>query len=82
MGGLQKSKSYRDLEVWKLSIDLVKEIYLINDNFPPSVIYGLTNQIRRAAVSIPFNIAEGHRAEVFPKNLNNFWLFHWAQWLN
>ena len=59
MGGLQKSRSYRDLEVWKLSIDLVKEIYFITDNFPPSEIYGLTNQIRRVAVSIPSNIAEG-----------------------
>ena len=54
-----KSRSYKDLEVWKLSIELVKEIYRITEKFPPSEIYGLTNQIRRAAVSIPSNIAEG-----------------------
>ena len=55
----QKSRSYQDLEVWKLSIALVKEIYLITEKFPKSESYGLTNQIRRAAVSIPSNIAEG-----------------------
>jgi len=54
-----KSRSYKDLEVWKLSIELVKEIYRITEKFPPSESYGLTNQIRRAAVSIPSNIAEG-----------------------
>jgi four helix bundle protein len=54
-----KSRSYKDLDVWKLSIELVKEIYRITEKFPPSEIYGLTNQIRRAAVSIPSNIAEG-----------------------
>jgi len=47
------------LEVWKLSIDFVKETYLITNNFPAAETYGLTNQIRRAAVSVPSNIAEG-----------------------
>jgi four helix bundle protein len=59
MGELPKSRSYRDLEVWKLSIDLVKEVYSLTKRFPSNEIYGLTNQIRRAAVSIPSNIAEG-----------------------
>jgi four helix bundle protein len=54
-----KSRSYRDLEVWKLAIDFVKQVYEITDNFPASENYGLINQIRRAAVSIPSNIAEG-----------------------
>ena len=54
-----KSRSYRDLEVWKLSIDLVKKVYQVTHNFPASENYGLINQIRRAAVSIPSNIAEG-----------------------
>ena len=52
-------KSYRDLEVWKKSIDLVEQIYLASRNFPPDERFGLTSQIRRAAVSIPSNIAEG-----------------------
>jgi four helix bundle protein len=56
---VQKSRSYQDLEVWKLSINFVKEIFRLTEKFPPREIYGLTNQIRRAAVSIPSNIAEG-----------------------
>ena len=47
------------MEVWKSSITFVKEIYLLTSQFPPAEIYGLTGQIRRAAVSIPSNIAEG-----------------------
>jgi four helix bundle protein len=47
------------LEVWKLSIDLVKKVYQVTHNFPDSEKFGLINQIRRAAVSIPSNIAEG-----------------------
>jgi four helix bundle protein len=55
----QKSRSYRDLRVWQEAIDFVKDIYLITAQFPATEVYGLTNQIRRAAVSIPSNIAEG-----------------------
>ena len=55
----QKSRSYRDLNVWKLSIELVKDVYRITQKFPASEIYALTSQIRRAAISIPANIAEG-----------------------
>ena len=54
-----RSRSYQDLEVWKLAINLVKEVYQITTKFPSSENFGLTNQIRRAAVSIPSNIAEG-----------------------
>jgi len=52
--------SYKDLIVWQKSIDLVVEIYRLTDLFPKSEIYGLTNQMRRSAVSIPSNIAEGY----------------------
>ncbi|MEK6746323.1 MAG: four helix bundle protein [Pseudomonadota bacterium] len=52
-------KSYRDLEVWKKSIILVKDIYRISDLFPTKEQYTLTSQIRRAAISVPSNIAEG-----------------------
>ncbi len=52
-------RSFRDLDVWKRAIQLVKEIYLITKGFPKEEIYGLTSQMRRAAVSIPSNIAEG-----------------------
>ena len=55
----RKSRSYRDLDVWKLAIEFVKDIYRVTEKFPPAEIYGLTNQVRRAAVSISSNIAEG-----------------------
>jgi four helix bundle protein len=54
-----KSRSYCDLDVWKLSIELAKGLYSLSSKLPPSENYGLTNQIRRAAVSIPSNIVEG-----------------------
>ncbi len=52
-------RNHKDLEVWKKSMDLVSNIYKITESFPNKEFYGLTNQIRRAAVSIPSNIAEG-----------------------
>ncbi|WP_300438592.1 four helix bundle protein [Christiangramia sp.] len=51
--------NHKDLDVWKKSIDLVETIYKISAEFPASEIYGLTNQIRRASVSVSSNIAEG-----------------------
>jgi four helix bundle protein len=55
----RKSRSFRDLDVWNLSIELVTDLYQLSSNFPSHELYGLTNQIRKAAVSIPSNIAEG-----------------------
>jgi four helix bundle protein len=51
--------SYKDLIVWQKSIDLVVEIYGLTENFPREEIYGLVSQMRRSAVSVPSNIAEG-----------------------
>jgi four helix bundle protein len=56
-------KNYRDLETWQKAIDLVEEVYEETKDFPKEEIYGLRNQIRRAAVSIPSNIAEGQGRE-------------------
>lgn len=53
-------KHYRDLIVWQKAMDLAEEIYRLTKFFPKDELYGLTSQIRRAAVSIPSNIAEGH----------------------
>ena len=52
-------KTHHDLDVWKKSISLVTEIYKYTESYPKAEQYGLTNQIRRCAVSIPSNIAEG-----------------------
>ena len=58
---MDKIKSYRDLQVWQKAVELSVAVYRITDNFPKSEAYGLTSQMRRAAVSIASNIAEGHR---------------------
>ncbi len=50
---------HKDLDVWKDSVKLVKQVYEITALFPKEELYGLTSQIRRAAISIPSNIAEG-----------------------
>ena len=53
------TRDYKDLLVWQKGIALVKQVYSISRQFPPDERFGLTSQIRRAAVSIPSNIAEG-----------------------
>ena len=53
-------KSYRDLEVWQRSMKLAKRIYQVTQGFPADERFGLTNQLRRASVSVPSNLAEGH----------------------
>jgi four helix bundle protein len=53
-------RSYRDLIVWQKSMKLVTQIYLLTKELPKEELYGLTAQIRRSAVSIPSNIAEGY----------------------
>jgi len=53
-------QSYRDLDVWKQAMDLALEVYRASACFPPGERFGLASQVRRAAVSIPSNIAEGH----------------------
>ncbi len=52
-------QSYTDLEVWKIGLDLVEEIYNLTKNFPPTELYGITSQMRRASTSIVANLAEG-----------------------
>jgi four helix bundle protein len=52
-------RNYQTLEVWKLSMQLVKEIYLLTKTYPKEELFALTSQTKRAAVSIPSNIAEG-----------------------
>src|ERR1043166_811090 len=56
----QPIKSYRDLAVWQRAMDLAESVYRVTKGFPREERYGLTSQMRRSAVSIPSNIAEGH----------------------
>src|SRR5712692_769015 len=53
------SKPHKKLVAWQKSMDLVEKIYKLSRTFPREEIYGLTSQVRRAAVSVPSNIAEG-----------------------
>lgn len=52
--------THRDLIAWQKSMQLVEQVYKLSRPFPKEEIYGLTSQLRRAAVSVPANIAEGH----------------------
>ena len=54
-------QSHRDLIVWQKAVELVTLVYKVTNAFPKSELYGLTSQMRRSAVSIPSNIAEGRR---------------------
>ena len=58
--GRENVRSYKDLLVWQKAMDISVEVYKLTANFPNNEIYGLTNQIRRAANSVSLNIAEGH----------------------
>ena len=51
---------FKSLVVWQKSVSLVTEIYHLTENYPKNEVFGLTSQIRRASISIPSNISEGH----------------------
>jgi four helix bundle protein len=55
----ERMMTHKDLDIWKLGIELVEEVYKATVEFPKEEIYGLTNRMRRASVSIPSNISEG-----------------------
>lgn len=61
MSDQMPAQSFRDLTMWKLAHQFVLDIYKITKDFPHHEMYGLTSQIRRAAISIPANIAEGFK---------------------
>ena len=69
-------KPHKRLDVWRRSLDLVEEVYKLTALFPRSETYALTDQMRRAAISVPSNIAEG-AARQTPKEFANF--LHIAQ---
>ena len=66
-----KVQNYRQLEVWQLAMDLAERCYQATKGFPKEELFGLTSQIRRSAVSIPANIAEGQGREHTKEFLNH-----------
>jgi four helix bundle protein len=63
--------TYRDLDAWKQGMELVEDTYKTSVSFPKSELYGLTSQLRRAAISIPANLAEGHSRRTTKAYLNH-----------
>ena len=57
----EKIKNFQDLRIWQIGIEVVKDIYILTKKFPKEELYGLISQMRRSAISIPSNIAEGFR---------------------
>ena len=64
-------KSLRELRVWQKAMDLVEAVYFQTRDFRKQELYGLTTQVRRAAISIPSNIAEGHTREHIKEYLHH-----------
>jgi four helix bundle protein len=64
-------ESYKDLIAWRKAMDLVTDVYRVTQSFPRDELYGLTNQLGRAAVSVPSNIAEG-QARFSRKEFHHF----------
>jgi len=67
---MSEVRNYQDLVVWQKAMEAVKAVYLLTRSFPKEEVYGLTSQLRRAAVSIPSNIAEGHARKSRAEYLN------------
>ncbi|MBN1213881.1 MAG: four helix bundle protein [Candidatus Lokiarchaeota archaeon] len=67
-------KSYKELEVWKVSMDLVVDVYKFTKEFPKEELYNLTSQIRRAVISIPSNIAEGSSRKGTKEFIQFLWI--------
>jgi four helix bundle protein len=67
-------KNYRDLKVWQKSYQLCLDIYKMTKRFPKEEKYGLTSQIRRAALSVPSNIAEGYGRKTTPDYIRSLYI--------
>ena len=67
-------KNYRELKVWQKAYKLCVDIYKITKSFPKEERYGLTSQIRRAAVSVPSNIAEGYGRKTTPEYIQSLYI--------
>src|SRR3954469_10189177 len=68
---MPRVNQFRDLDVWQRGMDVVEAVYRLSSAFPKTETYGLMGQIRRAAVSVPSNIAEGHTRASTKEYLNH-----------
>ena len=57
----EKIKSFKDLRIWQKGIEIVSDVYILTKKFPKEELFSLTSQLRRSAISIPSNIAEGFK---------------------
>ena len=55
--------NFKDLKIWQVAIELVKKVYVVSSKLPKEEVYGLKSQMRRSAISIPSNVAEGFRRQ-------------------
>lgn len=70
------ARNYQDLIAWQKAMDLVDLVYQMTKTFPREEMFGLTNQVRRAAVSVPSNIAEGQGRQTKPEFARFLWISH------
>lgn len=61
MSSVEKIRSFKELRIWQKGVEIVKRVYLLTRDLPKEEMYGLTSQMRRAAISIPVNVAEGFK---------------------
>ncbi|MBL0272954.1 MAG: four helix bundle protein [Chitinophagaceae bacterium] len=76
--------SHKNLEVYKISLNLLEEVYSATKGFPKEELYVLVSQIRRAAISVCSNIAEG-ASRISKKRKNDFMKYpevHWSKWIH
>ncbi|MBL7732790.1 MAG: four helix bundle protein [Chitinophagaceae bacterium] len=71
---MKQYKTYQELDAWLKARELVKNIYLVTKNFPKEEIFGLAAQIRRCAVSVPSNIAEGYGRQYKKETIHFFYI--------
>ena len=67
-------KSFKELKVWEKAYQLCLEMYKVTNNFPGDEKFGLTSQMRRAAISIPSNIAEGYGRKTIPDYVRSLYI--------
>ena len=69
-------KNFKELNVWEKAYKLCLEIYKTTKNFPNEEKYGLSSQMRRAAISVPSNIAEGYGRKTIPRIMSGVYILH------